>query len=207
MKIGSTRTDYKLKKKLIIKNNNPIDTFDYWYKNAAKLVTEPNAFCLSTINNKSPESRMMLLKDYDDGFTFFTNILSNKGIELMENKNCSMNFWWKEIHQQVRISGICKLIKTDSTKEYFYSRPKGSQIAAYLSNQSKRIASYETLIKKYKKIIKKYDNKKVPYPKSWVGFNVQPIKIEFWQGAEFRLHQRVEFIKERNKWKKKLLAP
>ena len=98
MKIGSTRTDYKLKKKLIIKNNNPIDTFDYWYKNAAKLVTEPNAFCLSTINNKSPESRMMLLKDYDDGFTFFTNILSNKGIELMENKNCSMNFWWKEIH-------------------------------------------------------------------------------------------------------------
>ena len=207
MKIGSTRTDYKLKKKLIIKNNNPIDTFDYWYKNAAKLVTEPNAFCLSTINNKSPESRMMLLKDYDDGFTFFTNILSNKGIELMENKNCSMNFWWKEIHQQVRISGTCKLIKTDSTKEYFYSRPKGSQIAAYLSNQSKRIASYETLIKKYKKIIKKYDNKKVPYPKSWVGFNVQPIKIEFWQGAEFRLHQRVEFIKERNKWKKKLLAP
>ena len=125
----------------------------------------------------------------------------------MENKNCSMNFWWKEIHQQVRISGICKLIKTDSTKEYFYSRPKGSQIAAYLSNQSKRIASYETLIKKYKKIIKKYDNKKVPYPKSWVGFNVQPIKIEFWQGAEFRLHQRVEFIKESNKWKKKLLAP
>ena len=207
MKIGSTRTDYKLKKKLIIKNNNPIDTFDYWYKNAAKLVTEPNAFCLSTINNKSPESRMMLLKDYDDGFTFFTNILSNKGIELMENKNCSMNFWWKEIHQQVRISGICKLIKTDSTKEYFYSRPKGSQIAAYLSNQSKRIASYETLIKKYKKIIKKYDNKKVPYPKSWVGFNVQPIKIEFWQGGEFRLHQRVEFIKESNKWKKKLLAP
>ena len=73
----------------------------------------------------------------------------------MENKNCSMNFWWKEIHQQVRISGICKLIKTDSTKEYFYSRPKGSQIAAYLSNQSKRIASYETLIKKYKKIIPK----------------------------------------------------
>tara|TARA_B000000565_G_scaffold249808_1_gene221607 strand:+ start:560 stop:1183 length:624 start_codon:yes stop_codon:yes gene_type:complete len=207
MKIGSTRTDYKLKRKLIIKNNNPIDTFDYWYKNAAKLVTEPNAFCLSTINNKSPESRMMLLKDYDDGFTFFTNILSNKGIELMENKNCSMNFWWKEIHQQVRISGICKLIKTDSTKEYFYSRPKGSQIAAYLSNQSKRITSYETLIKKYKKIIKKYDNKKVPYPKSWVGFNVQPIKIEFWQGAEFRLHQRVEFIKESNKWKKKLLAP
>ena len=207
MKIGSTRTDYKLKRKLIIKNNNPIDTFDYWYKNAAKLVTEPNAFCLSTINNKSPESRMMLLKDYDDGFTFFTNILSNKGIELMENKNCSMNFWWKEIHQQVRISGICKLIKTDSTKEYFYSRPKGSQIAAYLSNQSKRIASYETLIKKYKKIIKKYDNKKVPYPKSWVGFNVQPIKIEFWQGAEFRLHQRVEFIKESNKKKKKLLAP
>ena len=207
MKIGSTRTDYKLKKKLIIKNNNPIDTFDYWYKNAAKLVTEPNAFCLSTINNKSPESRMMLLKDYDDGFTFFTNILSNKGIELMENKNCSMNFWWKEIHQQVRISGICKLIKTDSTKEYFYSRPKGSQIAAYLSNQSKRIASYETLIKKYKKIIKNYDNKKVPYPTSWVGFNVQPIKIEFWQGAEFRLHQRVEFIKESNKWKKKLLAP
>ena len=207
MKIGSTRTDYKLKRKLIIKNNNPIDTFDYWYKNAAKLVTEPNAFCLSTVNNKSPESRMMLLKDYDDGFTFFTNILSNKGIELMENKNCSMNFWWKEIHQQVRISGICKLIKTDSTKEYFYSRPKGSQIAAYLSNQSKRIASYETLIKKYKKIIKKYDNKKVPYPKSWVGFNVQPIKIEFWQGAEFRLHQRVEFIKESNKWKKKLLAP
>ena len=207
MKIGSTRTDYKLKKKLIIKNNNPIDTFDYWYKNAAKLVIEPNAFCLSTINNKSPESRMMLLKDYDDGFTFFTNILSNKGIELMENKNCSMNFWWKEIHQQVRISGICKLIKTDSTKEYFYSRPKGSQIAAYLSNQSKRITSYETLIKKYKKITKKYDNKKVPYPKSWVGFNVQPIKIEFWQGAEFRLHQRVEFIKESNKWKKKLLAP
>ena len=207
MKIGSTRTDYKLKRKLIIKNNNPIDTFDYWYKNAAKLVTEPNAFCLSTINNKSPESRMMLLKDYDDGFTFFTNILSNKGIELMENKNCSMNFWWKEIHQQVRISGICKLIKTDSTKEYFYSRPKGSQIAAYLSNQSKRIASYETLIKKYKKIIKKYDNKKVPYPKSWVGFNVQPIKIEFWQGAEFRLHQRVEFIKVGKKWKKNLLAP
>ena len=207
MKIGSTRRDYKLKKKLIIKNNNPIDTFDYWYRNATKLVSEPNAFCLSTINEKTPESRMMLLKDYGDNFTFFTNILSNKGIELMENNNCSMNFWWKEIHQQVRISGITKLINTVSTKEYFYSRPKGSQIAAYLSNQSKRIASYETLIKKYKKIVKKYENKEVPYPKSWVGFNVEPSKIEFWQGAEFRLHQRVEFTKENNKWKKKLLAP
>ena len=118
-----------------------------------------------------------------------------------------MNFWWKEIHQQVRITGITKLIKTVFTKEYFYSRPKGSQIAAYLSNQSKRIASYETLVKKYKKIVKKYENKKVPYPKSWVGFSVEPSKIEFWQGAEFRLHQRVEFIKENNKWKKKLLAP
>ena len=207
MKIGSTRKDYKIKKKIIIKDNDPILTFDYWYKKASKTVSEPNAFCLSTISGNNAESRMMLLKDYGNKFTFFTNIKSRKGSQILKTKKCSMNFWWKEIHQQVRISGNISKLQNKLTMDYFYSRPKESQIAALISNQSRVIKSYDILIKRYKNFIKEYKNKEVPFPSNWVGFEINPLKFEFWQGGEFRLHQRVEFIKVGKKWKKNLLAP
>ena len=206
MKIGETRKEYK-KRKIIINSDCPILTFKNWYKKAEKKVSEPNAFNLATSSGKYVSSRMMLLKDYGETFIFFTNFHSRKGVELFNNSKSSMNFWWKEIQQQIRIDGVVKKIQKEESKAYFYSRPKSSQIGAFLSNQSRKINSYEELIKEYKLLIKKYKNDIVPYPKNWGGYELTPYRIEFWQGGSYRLHQRVEFIKARTKWQMKKLAP
>ena len=118
-----------------------------------------------------------------------------------------MLFWWKEIHRQIRINGNLKKIDKKRVEKYFYSRPIESQVGALISNQSKPIKSYDLLINKYHETIKKYKNKKIPFPKNWIGIELIPKKIEFWQGGEFRIHQRLEFNKRGEKWYQKILSP
>ena len=207
MNIGSTRKDYKNQKLIFDDIHDPLIKFHQWYTYAQKKVSEPNAFALSTSSQDVPSSRMMLLKEYGETFVFYTNNSSKKGSDISQNKNASILFWWKEIHRQIRISGKLKKIDKKRVEEYFYSRPIESQIGSLISDQSKPIKSYDLLIDKYLATIKKYKNKKIPFPKNWIGVELMPKKIEFWQGGEFRIHQRLEFNKRGKKWNQKILSP
>lgn len=207
MNIGNTRKNYKNQESIFDDIKDPLIKFHQWYIHACKKVSEPNAFALSTLNKNVPSSRMMLLKEYNDRFLFYTNSLSKKGADISQNKNASMLFWWKEIHRQIRINGNLKKIDKKRVEKYFYSRPIESQVGALISNQSNPIKSYDLLIDKYHEMIKKYKNKKIPFPKNWIGIELIPKKIEFWQGGEFRIHQRLEFNKRGEKWYQKILSP
>ena len=207
MNIGSTRKDYKNQKLIFDDIHDPLIKFHQWYTDAKKKVSEPNAFALSTSNQNTPSSRMMLLKEYGETFVFYTNNSSKKGSDITQNKNASILFWWKEIHRQIRIDGKLKKIDKKRVEKYFYSRPIESQIGALISDQSKPIKSYNLLIDKYLATIKRYKNKKIPFPKNWIGIELMPKKIEFWQGGEFRIHQRLEFNKRGKKWNQKILSP
>ena len=207
MNIGSTRKDYKNQKLIFDDIHDPLIKFHQWYTYAQKKVSEPNAFALSTSSQNTPSSRMMLLKEYGETFVFYTNNSSKKGSDITQNKNASILFWWKEIHRQIRIDGKLKKIDKKRVEKYFYSRPIESQIGALISDQSKPIKSYNLLIDKYLATIKRYKNKKIPFPKNWIGIELMPKKIEFWQGGEFRIHQRLEFNKRGKKWNQKILSP
>ena len=207
MNIGSTRKDYKNQKLIFDDIHDPLIKFHQWYTYAQKKVSEPNAFALSTSSQNTPSSRMMLLKEYGETFVFYTNNSSKKASDISQNKNASILFWWKEIHRQIRIDGKLKKIDKKRVEKYFYSRPIESQIGALISDQSKPIKSYNLLIDKYLATIKKYKNKKIPFPKNWIGIELMPKKIEFWQGGEFRIHQRLEFNKRGKKWNQKILSP
>jgi len=207
MNINKTRKTYKDKKSIFNLTGSPIKIFKEWYLEAEKKVSEPNAFALSTSYKNIPSSRMMLLKSFSSTFIFYTNISSKKGKEIENNKAASILFWWKEMQRQVRIDGKLEQLSSSKVKKYFYSRPYESQIGALSSNQSSKLNSYEQLINEFEKNKSLFKNKKVLFPRNWVGFEFRPSSIEFWQGGKSRLHQRIEFKKIRKIWKKKILAP
>ena len=209
MKIRSTRKEYKIIKSIFDDETNPLKKFRKWYKEAEKRVSEPNAFTLSTSLNNKPTSRMMLLKGIDKDLIFYTNNLSKKGKQIKINKYASMVFWWKEIQRQVRIEGKLKEIPKENVLEYFYSRPIESQIGALVSKQSSKLSTYNDILKEFKINITKYiiEKKPVPMPDSWTGYILDPNLFEFWQGSNFRLHQRLEFKKKKNVWIKSVLSP
>tara|TARA_Y100001960_G_C14726641_1_gene855286 strand:+ start:656 stop:1285 length:630 start_codon:yes stop_codon:yes gene_type:complete len=209
MKIRSTRKEYKIIKSIFDDETNPLKKFRKWYKEAEKRVSEPNAFTLSTSLNNKPTSRMMLLKGIDKDLIFYTNNLSKKGKQIKINKYASMVFWWKEIQRQVRIEGKLKEIPKENVLEYFYSRPIESQIGALVSKQSSKLSTYNDILKEFKKNKSKYikEKKPVPMPDFWTGYILDPNLFEFWQGSNFRLHQRLEFKKKKNVWIKSVLSP
>ena len=209
MKIRSTRKEYKIIKSIFDDETNPLKKFRKWYKEAEKKVSEPNAFTLSTSLNNKPTSRMMLLKGIDKDLIFYTNNLSKKGKQIKINKYASMVFWWKEIQRQVRIEGKLKEIPKEKVEEYFYSRPIESQIGALVSKQSSKLSTYNDILKEFKINITKYiiEKKPVPMQDSWTGYILDPNLFEFWQGSNFRLHQRLEFKKKKNVWIKSVLSP
>jgi pyridoxamine 5'-phosphate oxidase len=209
MKISSTRKEYKNSKSIFDRGRNPLKKFKAWYKEAEQKVSEPNAFTLSTSYKNKPSSRIMLLKELDNELIFFTNKISRKGKDISSNKYASMVFWWKEINKQVRIEGKLRELPKEDVIKYFYSRPRESQIGALASIQSSKLDSYNDLISKFEEIQNQYlaTNKKIPMPKSWVGYILDPELIEFWQGGSHRLHQRLEFKRNRNRWIKSVLSP
>ncbi len=193
-------------------HDNPIRQFEWWMSEVLDdaLEVEPNAMVLSTIDGDGvPAGRVVLLKDIDDrGFVFFTNYESHKGIELANHPTCSLTFWWQHSHRQVRIQGHVQKIDDQHSKEYFASRPLGSQLGALASPQSEVIADRSVLEVALQKLAVQYQEGATPEkPPHWGGYVVIPFKMEFWQGRENRLHDRLRYRLEGDEWVMERLAP
>lgn len=192
-------------------NPNPFLQFELWFKQAMEAeLLEPNAFSLATVgNDMMPSIRTVLLKIFDEkGFVFFTNYKSHKAKQIEENPKAAALFAWLDLERQVKIEGsIEKISKTESLK-YFLSRPKGSQIGAWVSHQSKVISSRSLLEQKFDEIRRKFVKGEVPFPDFWGGYIIKPTKIEFWQGGQDRLHDRFVYeLQNDNAWTISRLAP
>ena len=194
-----------------LNDDDPFIVFKKWMSEAEKNeVNDPNAVALATVNQVSqPDVRMVLLKEFNNkGFVFFTNLNSKKGIDLKTTPKASMCFHWKSLLRQVRISGDISLISDNEADEYYNSRPYLSRIGAWSSNQSKPMETRDAFLNKIEEYKNKFsDQKNVPRPKHWSGFLLSPKRIEFWKDVEGRLHQRLEYTKEINSWKKQILYP
>ena len=192
-------------------NPNPFIQFETWFNQAmdAKL-TEPNAFCLSTVGkDMMPSVRTVLLKTFDEkGFIFFTNYKSTKSKQIEENPKAAALFAWLDLERQVKIEGNVEKISTSDSLKYFLSRPKGSQIGAWVSHQSEVITSRSLLEQKFDEMKKKFLKGEVPFPSFWGGYAIKPIRIEFWQGGQDRLHDRFLYeLQNNNSWTISRLAP
>jgi len=192
--------------------DNPIELFVEWFNEAKKSeINDPNALALATVGKKGiPSVRMVLLKGFSNkGFIFYTNLNSRKSNEIKSNPNASMCFHWKSLLRQIRIVGKLSNVLDTEADNYYESRSYGSRIGAWASNQSSVLNSREELLKSIKLFKKKYpDEKKVPRPKHWSGWILDPHEIEFWLDGEDRIHERLKYIKkENNEWEKKLLSP
>jgi len=190
---------------------SPFKQFEKWFNEAVDVdLLEPNAFTLATVGNDlKPSQRTVLLKMYDkSGFIFFSNYGSKKSRQIEENKNVSAHFAWLGLERQVRIEGkIEKISKTESLK-YFLSRPKGSQIGAWVSHQSEVVNSRSVLEAKFEEIRKKFSKGEIPFPSFWGGYIIKPEFFEFWQGGHDRLHDRFIYeLQDDNNWEIKRLEP
>ena len=196
-------------KDLIELTNDPFYLFQKWYDLACDTeINDPNAMTLATISNNKPSSRVVLLKSYDEkGFIFYTNTNSKKGKSINENNNIALNFHWKTQNRQIRIEGNTKMVSSKVADLYFKSRPRGSQIGAWSSNQSHELKNRSELLDSIKIFEKKYKDTDIPRPPYWNGYLVTPQLIEFWQEMPFRVHDRLVFSKYNDKWKLKKLYP
>lgn len=189
---------------------SPIEQFHKWFHEAIESkLPEPNAMVVSTVSNDSkPSARVVLLKGFDTGFTFFTNYLSRKGTELAENPNACITFFWVELERQVRIEGIIEKVTAEESDAYFQSRPIGSQIGAWVSNQSMVIDNREVLGEREQHLKDKFGGNPIPRPPHWGGYRLTPNYVEFWQGRPSRLHDRIAYTKlEEHTWKIERLSP
>ena len=212
-KIASLRKDYskyRLDDSAI--DQNPFTQFALWFDEVAKTpIGEVNAMNLSTVGyDGKVSSRMMLLKSFDEeGFVFFTNYRSEKAKDMEENPYASINFFWFTKERQVRISGPVHKISEQESEAYFHSRPRGSQLAALVSEwQSAPAKGRDELEEKFRKLEKKYEGKIIPRPKYWGGYVLAPDLFEFWQGRPNRLHDRIRYRKlESGQWHISRLYP
>ena len=193
--------------------DSPFDLFNQWFEEVEKAggIEETNAMTVATIGKDGfPKSRIVLLKQFDtNGFVFYTNYTSEKGSAIQENPNVCISFFWPNLERQVISKGVAvKLNEKDSTA-YFQSRPRGSQLGAWASDQSCVIASRSLLEEKLQQLEKKYDGKTIPKPKFWGGYRVEPNSFEFWQGRPNRLHDRLLYARnsKNNSWNMNRLAP
>ena len=190
---------------------DPFDQFEAWFAEAMQMEEgEVNAMALATTNeDRKPSLRMVLLKDLSrEGFVFFTNYESRKGIEIGSESSVALLFYWPRLERQVRVEGICSKTSSERSNEYFKSRPRNAQIAATASTQSEAIASRAALENKCSEIEKAYDGKDIPRPENWGGYSVRPETFEFWQGRENRLHDRIKYsIDNDGVWRLSRLSP
>jgi pyridoxamine 5'-phosphate oxidase len=186
-----------------------IALFKLWSAIRNHLPADINAMTLATVDrNGKPSTRTVLLKGVDDrGFIFFTNYGSRKGCELAENPNAALTFFWSELERQVCVAGTVSRLPVAESEQYFKSRPRGSQIAAWASNQTEPISDRSLLEAKWREWEKKYPQD-VPLPPNWGGFILRPERVEFWQGRPSRLHDRFSYARQADgSWKLEQLSP
>lgn len=189
---------------------DPIAQFRLWFEQAlAGQLVEPNAMTLSTVDaNGDPNARTVLLKAYDErGFVFFTNYESAKAKEIEANPRVSLLFPWLALERQVKIRGVVEKVSTKESLKYFLSRPRGSQLGAWVSAQSNVISGRKVLEMKLAEMKRKFGDGEIPLPDFWGGLRVKPERLEFWQGRPSRLHDRLEYTRDGEDWKIERLAP
>lgn len=190
---------------------SPFKQFQIWFEDALRV--DPiyaNALTLATATRDGwPSARMMLLKGFDeDGFVFYTNRESRKGEDLSQNPRAAIVFWWAQLERQVRIEGSVEWVSDEEADSYFKTRPRGSQLGAWASNQSRIISGREVLDRRMDELEVKYRNQEIPRPPYWTGYRLRPVSIEFWQGRPNRLHDRLRYrLVGDRKWVIERLAP
>lgn len=190
---------------------DPIVEFDNWFQQAIAFELEmPNAMVLATVSKEGkPSARYVLLKSFDQhGFVFFSHSVSIKGQHIDTNPHAALVFYWAPIHRQVRIEGRVERVDDKEADEYFASRPHGSRVSVWAAEQSSIIESREFMEQRVAELEQKYGDGDVPRPETWVGYRVIPDNIEFWQGRENRLHDRVNYSRDASgAWNISRLAP
>lgn len=189
---------------------DPIVEFARWFDEALKAqAVEPNAMTLATVGEGgTPSARVVLLKGFDErGFVFFTDYRSQKGQELQRNPRAALVFYWPELERQIRVTGSTATISRAESEAYFRTRPRTSRISAWVSEQSKVIASRNALDDRVPDMEKRFPGDDVPLPPHWGGYRVAPEMIEFWQGRESRLHDRIRYVRQEKSWRIERLSP
>ena len=188
----------------------PIEQFHRWFEEAlAANLHEPNAMTLATATSDGrPSARVVLLKGFDErGFVFYTNYEGRKGRELEENPRCALVFYWGELERQVRIEGMVSRVSEEESDAYYRSRPLGSRLGAWASEQSRPVGVRATLEERLRKLEDEYRGREVPRPPFWGGYRVEPEAVEFWQGRENRLHDRLLYRQSDEGWSMERLQP
>ena len=189
---------------------DPIRQFGNWFEQARKTdIADPTAMILATVGaDGQPSQRTVLLKYFDaDGFVFFTNYGSRKAKEIAGNARVNLLFVWLELERQISIAGTASRISSVESARYFMSRPRDSQVAAWVSSQSHPLSSRQFLLQKFNEMKTKFGEGKIPLPSFWGGYRVVPHAIEFWQGRKNRLHDRFLYSPDDGNWKIERLAP
>jgi pyridoxamine 5'-phosphate oxidase len=189
---------------------DPIVQFRQWFDEALRAeALEANAMALATVSpDGEPSARTVLLKEFSDqGFVFYTNYESAKARDLESSTRACLLFFWAELERQVRITGTVTRVSREETAEYFKTRPRDSQIGAWVSPQSRVIPHRNVLEENFESLLAQYEGDTVPVPPFWGGYRVTPAKIEFWQGRPSRLHDRLLYTRSADGWKRVRLAP
>lgn len=189
---------------------DPILQFHRWFEKVIEAdLHEPNAMILATVSGEgNPSARVVLLKGYDEqGFVFYTNYEGRKAREIEANPLCALLFYWGELERQVRIEGPARRLSEEESDAYFLSRPRGSRLAAWASEQSRPVESRSILEERVRALEAEYEGREVPRPPFWGGYRVEHEVIEFWQGRENRLHDRLVYQRTGGEWKIERLQP
>lgn len=190
--------------------DDPVAMFRRWYEQAHEAgLHEPNAMVVATADATGrPSARLVLLKGVsDEGFVFYTNKLSRKGVELQANPQCALLFPWHGLERQVRVDGVAELLPQADVDAYFAVRPRQSQVGAWASHQSRPVASREALDQEYAAFAARFEGAAVPTPEDWGGYLVRPEAVEFWQGRPGRMHDRLVYRRGDAAWSTTRLAP
>ena len=190
--------------------SDPCGLFEEWLAEAeGSEVNDPNAMQVASVDGDGlPDVRTVLLKGFDRrGFVFYTNFESSKGTQIVRARKAALVFHWKSLRRQVRARGPVEIVADDEADSYYRSRPRGSRIGAWASEQSRPLESRDALMARTRELEAKYEGRDIPRPPHWGGLRIVPQQIEFWQDGEFRLHDRVVFVRDGDGWRGQRMNP